>query len=227
MAKILQREEARLLRKSGYSISRIAKDLSVSKSTASCWCRDIPLTIRQMEKIAIDSKHHATKSLLIAAERQRADRQRSILFSTTKGHSTVGVLSSRDTYMVGLGLYWGEGYKTGSQELGFTNSDPSMIRFYIKWLNTQFKIRPEELILRVSINAIHKKREFEIEEYWSKITNISTTQFTKTSYIKSKSKKVYPESIDKPHFGTLRIKVRRGTVLRREILGAISALKQN
>ncbi len=225
MAKILQREKACVLRKSGYSISRIAKTLSVSKSTASCWCRDISLTNSQMEKIAEESKHHATKSLLIAAEKQRTARKNNILLSAKKGRLTIGTLSKRDIYMIGLGLYWGEGYKNGSQEFGFTNSDPLMITFYIKWLHTQFNISLADLILRVSINEVHKERGDEIELYWSKLTNIPISQFTKTSYIKTKSKKVYPDTKEKPHHGTLRIKVRRGTTLRREVLGAISVLQ--
>lgn len=223
MAKLQEQSKAMRLRKSGYSISAIAKTLSVSKSTASGWCRDIALTERQLEQIAEKSKHHATLSLLKSSENQRKVRQENIKRATQIGKRDVGKLSQRDVHMIGLGLYWGEGYKKGNQELGFTNSDPGMITFYIHWLRTVYGIEKKDLILRVSINNQHAERITDIVQYWSLITGISTTQFTKTSLIKIRSKKIY-ENLH-THFGTLRIKVRRGTELRRRILGSIQALK--
>jgi hypothetical protein len=123
--------------------------------------------------------------------------------------------------MVGLGLYWGEGYKKGSQEMGFTNSDPDMIRFYIDWLHASYGIRRSNLILRVSINNQHTFRVTEVEEYWSKVCNIPRNQFTKMSLIKVQSKK---HILTTDHYGTLRIKVRKGTQLRRRVLGSITAI---
>lgn len=222
MAKSIEREHAVIMRKNGISISAIAKKLCVSKSTASVWCQDVSLTLQQIEEIGRLSKHHATVGLLKASEKQRMTRLNNIEIATREGKASVGKLSKRDIYMIGLGLYWGEGYKKGSQELGFTNSDPAMILFYIKWLHEVFRIEKENLILRVSINSLHTYRVHEVEKYWSKLINIPKTQFTKTSLIKVSSKKVY-KNIE-THFGTLRIKVRRGTDLRRKILGAISAL---
>lgn len=139
------------------------------------------------------------------------------------GMTVVGKLSKRDTFIAGLALYWGEGYKGLSQELGFTNSDPAMILFFIKWLSRVYKVSPDKLILRVSINTSHTKRVSEVESYWSRLTGIPLAQFTKTSLIKTAHKKVYGnESV---HYGTLRVKVRSGTDLRRQILGSIKKIK--
>jgi len=97
-----------------------------------------------------------------------------------------------------------------------------MIFFYIKWLETVFDISKDDLILRVSVNELHGSRIREIERYWSKVAGVPLMQFTKSSLIKTVSKKVYDEQVK--HYGTLRIKVRRGTRLRRQILGAIEAI---
>jgi hypothetical protein len=142
-----------------------------------------------------------------------------------EGGQMVGRMSERDVLMVGLGLYWGEGYKKGNQEFGFTNSDPAMIKFYIRWLQTCFGISKSDLILRISINVMHRQRVKEVESYWIRETTIPFTQFTKTSIIKSVVKKVYKNHGE--HFGTLRIKVRCGTKLRRVVLGAIQGLTQS
>ncbi len=223
MAKQKKHSAALNLRKTGYSIGAIAKELEVSKSTVSLWCKDIALSDQQLKLIAENSKHHATHALLRAAEKMRVRRLENIASALKNGSHDVGILNKRDIFMVGLGLYWGEGYKKGSQEMGFTNSDPAMITFYIEWLTRIYKIKKIDLILRISINNQHVLRERKIINYWSKVTGIPATQFTKTSFIKVSSKKIYidPEN----HFGTLRIKVRRGTELRRRVLGSIASLK--
>ena len=222
MAKANEQSKALLLRQGGQSIGEIARVLKVSKSTVSGWCKDITLSDKQIRNIAEKSKHQATMSLLRASEIQRKKRQNDVIQANALGKQDVGLLTKRDLHMVGLGLYWGEGYKKGSQELGFTNSDPAMIQFYIKWLSKIYGIKKEDLILRISINSQHSRRISELIHHWSTVTGVPSVQFTKTSLIKSTSKKIYKNPEE--HFGTLRIKVRRGTDLRRRILGSISAL---
>jgi hypothetical protein len=149
-------------------------------------------------------------------------RQQKTKQNEEQGQITLGSLSKRDIYCVGLGLYWGEGYKQGNREFGFTNSDPKMLLFYIIWLKQVFAIKKSDLILRVSINALHTKRIKDVESYWSKITNVPPAQFTKPSLIKTTSRKIY--SNHSTHFGTLRIKVRLGSDYREQTLGAIELL---
>jgi predicted transcriptional regulator len=225
MAKIKQREIAQKLRIDGVSISDIATKLHISKSTVSLWCRDIVLTPEAIQNIVQNSQYKSTASILKYTEGLRIKRQLNVKSDMQAGAQLLGSLSERDILCVGLGLYWGEGYKQGNQEFGFTNSDPKMIQFYIHWLRTVFKVVTTDLILRVSINESHKKRVTEVEEFWSQVTGVPQGQFTKTSLIKTKVRKIYsnPEN----HNGTLRIKVRKGTSMRRTVLGALDALKEN
>jgi transcriptional regulator with XRE-family HTH domain len=221
MAKIFEREKAKNLRESGLSISDIASKLKVSKSTVSYWCRDIILSEAAIQKIIKSSERKSTVGILRYTESLRIERQERVLSDKRKGGTLLGKLSERDILCVGLGLYWGEGYKKGNQEFGFTNSDEKMLKFYIKWLETVFKVSKANLILRVSINELHKYRIQEVQDFWIKQTNIPIHQFTLPSFIKTQSKKIYQNHA--LHFGTLRIKVRLGTRLRREVLGMIEA----
>lgn len=223
MAKFKEKNEAILLRKEGWSISDISKKVSVSKSTVSGWCKDIVLTEKAIQKIAKQSHRKSTGALLRYSERIRAQRQLNTQASEQLGKKRLGVLSERDIYCLGLGLYWGEGYKKGSQEFGFTNSDPKMIIFYITWLRVVFGVQKCDLILRVSINELHTSRMSEVERFWSHVTGVSSSQFTMSSLIKTNNKKIYQNDT---HRGTLRIKVRKGTSLRREVLGAIANIVQ-
>lgn len=222
MAKIKQREAAIRLRIAGTSISDISEELSVSKSTVSYWCRDISLSAQAIQKIALRSNSKSTHALLAYTESLRTQRQDRIKVDMATGKKRLGRLTDRDHYCLGIGLYWGEGYKQGNQELGFTNSNPGIIIFYLDWLKRHFAVTSNDLILRVSINAQHRHRIDAVHAFWSRLTKISPNQFTAPSFITTVSKKQY--SNETTHFGTLRIKVRRGTRMRREILGALAHL---
>lgn len=223
MAKSKQKIDAIVLRKKGFSINDISKRVLVSKSTVSVWCRDISLSNKAIAVISKRSKSKSTSALLHYAERIRLKRQMNTFASIESGKQKLGNMSERDMYCIGLGLYWGEGYKKGSQEFGFTNSDHGMILFYVLWLGVVFGTKKSDLILRVSINEQHKARVDEVEQFWSKLLGIPRTQFTKISLIKMQTKKLYK---DTKHMGTLRIKVRRGTSLRREVLGSLEGIVQ-
>jgi DNA-binding MarR family transcriptional regulator len=222
MAKVKEREKAILLREQGVSIADIAVQLKVSKSTVSHWCRDIVLSNEALQTVVERSKSKSTLAILRYTEGLRHKRQQAVIHDERKGAKFLGSLSERDIYCIGLGLYWGEGYKHGSQEFGFTNSDSTMIKFYLKWLKTTFDIEKEDLILRVSVNSLHQSRISEIHNFWVQVTGVPFYQFTKPSFLKSKSKKIYSDP--EQHFGTLRVKVRRGTSMRREVMGAIKTI---
>ena len=211
---------AQALRREGHSIHEISKLLHQPKSTVSFWCRDIRLSKRHI--VAIQQRHRSTSvaRLLLSAEKKRTARLVSERNATSVGRADVGALSKRDLFMLGVGLYWGEGYKRGSKELGFTNSDPNMIRAFMCWMQDVYGTSAHDFICRVSINNTHAQRVSRVVEYWVEQTGIPKTQFTKTSLIRAVTQKKYTEP--EKHFGTLRIKVRRGAHLRVRILGSIS-----
>jgi len=224
MANITKKLLAQELRRKGYSISEIAKKLKMHKSgTIGKWCRDIPLTSEQIERLAKKQESGSYKGRMIAVEKLRKDRMKEVKLMRKEGLREIGNLNKRDLFISGVGMYWSEGETyPGSDRLSFTNSDPRMILFMLKWFKEICKVPDNKFSLQVKINKIHKSRAREVEKYWSKLTGIPLTQFNKTVLIKSKTKKVYP-NLD-THYGTLRIVVRQGTQLRRKINGWIEGL---
>lgn len=215
--------KALALRKKGKSINSIAKQLGLSKGSVSVWVRDILLSTSQKDTLKAASKNAGQLAFKKAARAKHEKYQQLVLIAEKKGAQDTKRLSKREILMLGLGLYWGEGYKKGSAELGFTNSDPEIIRFFVRWLRECFGIQKESLILRLSVNAIHTKREKEMLSFWAKTTGTSLSQCTKTSFVVVKQKRDYT---NRPtHYGTLRIKVRGGSVLRTRILSALKAIK--
>ena len=222
MADIEKKEKAQSLRRQGQGINDIAEKLIVSKSTVSYWCKDIELTKVQISKLREKQKISGIKALLATFEKKRQQRILLVRNLMQQGKKEVGSITRRELFLLGLALYWGEGYKRGNEEVGFTNSDSKIIRLIIKWFKICYHINPDDFILRVSINELHKNRVSEVVGYWVKETSLDISQFTKTSLIKTKSKKIYRDI--GTHFGTLRLKVRRGANLRRRILGSLEAL---
>lgn len=219
MKKAKEMKIAHELRKQGYSLSEISNKLHVSKSTASVWSKNIMLSPEAKQRLSKRTTIKSLEGLRKYSEKIKQDKVNALIVDDRSGASKLGNITNRDIYCIGLGLYWGEGYKSGSQEFGFTNSDSHMILFYIKWLGLVFDVKKSDLILRVSINVSHKKRMQEVQVFWSKVTKVPLSQFSKISFIASATKKHYSNASS--HMGTLRIKVRKGTKMRREVIGAI------
>lgn len=223
MAKTLEKNKARKLRQKGKSINEIAKKLNIAKSTISFWCRDIQLGLKQIERLAKRQESGSYKGRMKFLERIRKERIKEVALLQKQGIKEIGKLNKRDLFISGIAMYWSEGYTYSSgDQVGFTNSDPKMILFILKWFKEICKIPIDRLTLQVKINKIHRNRVKKVENYWSKITGIPLTQFNKTVLVKTESKKIYLNY--NTHYGTLRITVRRGTRLRRKINGWIEGL---
>jgi len=145
--------------------------------------------MKQLKEFQKKGRANSIAGLMRYSESLRQQRIAATKISTQKGKDDLGSLSDRDIYCIGLGLYWGEGYKQGSQEFGFTNNDPQMITFYMKWLHVVFGVQTEDVILRVSINQLHVDRISEVETFWARHISVSQSQFTKPSFVHAVSKK--------------------------------------
>lgn len=221
MAKSIQRIKAREMRSKGMSINEIADLLSVSKSSASIWCRDIKLTKKQIKSLAKKQLIGSYIGRIKGAETQKRKRIKEIESLRNQGIKDIGKLTEKEFFTAGVALYWGEGLKTGGIT-GLVNSDPKVILFMIAWFKKFCDATNDNFICRVGINTLHHNRVKDVEKYWNKLTGIPLSQFTKTGLYKSTSKKIYENHNE--HYGTLRIKIRKGARLQRKILGWIEGL---
>ena len=219
------KEIAIRMRKNGASLSDISKKLHVTKSTLSFWCKDIILTESAINKIKTRGKLKSIRGLLKYSETKRKERMERNVLQKQEGVIALGTLSDRDILMVGLGLYWGEGYKYENGEFGFTNSNPLIIRFYLKWLKL-WKVEKDSLIFRLTLNEFFRKEENNIKNFWINFLCVKESQFSKTTFIQTSLKKASKRNIKK-YKGILRVKVRKGTALRNKILGAIEYLSNS
>ena len=221
MAKIIEREKAIRLRKSGKSIKNISEILSVSKSTVSVWCEGVKLTLKQIEKLHESMVKGSYAGRMKGAMIQHERRVKREEDAKIIGIKEISKLSERDLLIAFTALYWGEGSKK-KRKLFIINSDPEMIKFLFKVFRKLFKVEDNRFILAVGINISHKKRDDEIKNYWSKITGIPKSQFRKTIFVKAKNKKNYRNFPN--YYGMLRINIAKSIDIYYRTMGLISGL---
>ncbi len=220
--KIIARAKAELLRHQGKSIKEIARLVDVSQGTASRWCSGINLSPEQHRELEKKRREAGAKALAPWIRRNRELKQNDIKKQKQQGRQDLGRMTKKDLFILGLGLYWGEGYKRGSQEWGFTNSDPGMIGVILVWLLKYYDVPIERIIARLTINQLYKNQTERLMSAWACETGIPLSQFGKPTFISGYNNSKLDE---RTYRGTLRIKVHRGTSLRRRILSSIAEIQ--
>ncbi|OGZ33090.1 MAG: hypothetical protein A2V69_02765 [Candidatus Portnoybacteria bacterium RBG_13_40_8] len=174
--KLKEKLRAIRLRKKGKSYKEIQKNISVSKSTLSIWLRDIKLTPLQEKRIYVELRQKNAYRLAKANQRERIRKTGEIIKTAKK---EIPSYLRDPLFLAGLMLYWAEGDKSDESEVvKFSNSDPEMIRFMMKWFRKICKIPERKFRIALHIHELHCRKN--IENYWSKLTNISRNQFHKT-----------------------------------------------
>ena len=219
------KHKARELRNQGLSLNQIHKEIKVPITTISSWVQDIILTKGQSQVLSKRTQEALQKGRINAQRIQKDKRAEKEKVLMTNGKDEIGVLNKRELFISGIALYWAEGFKNRYEHrLGFCNSDPSMIKFYIYWLIKCLKVETNEIVARLTLNQIYKNRIAEMQDYWSKTVGIHPNQFTKPFFQTSKWKKQY--NTDNYH-GVLRIHVKESLDYLLKMKGWIEGLKLN
>ncbi|MDO8741772.1 MAG: hypothetical protein Q7J11_01340 [Candidatus Roizmanbacteria bacterium] len=224
MAKSKEKIKARKLRQKGESIKKIANLLNVSVSTASLWCRDIELTNKQIENLRKRQTDPFYGKRLDYYLKKKKEFNLKLSNLKQEGINSIGELTKRDIFLIGIALYWGEGFKKDSL-VGLATLDINIAKFFIFWLNKSFGITPKDLILRLTANISYKSKINELSKYWSRELKIPVSQFSKPFFQNTKWKKEYENKDD--YHGVLRIRVRRSIDLLRKIFGYIEGISLN
>jgi len=172
MKKIWQlKEKVRELRKLGWTYPEIQDKVPVHKTTLSKWCRGIELTTRQ-----IKARGGRYANRLKGAKANYLKRQKEIEKVQKEAEKEIRPLTSYEFKIAGAALYWGEGNK--SQGLGFSNSDPQLVEFMMKWFREVCRVPSKKM--RACLYLHTGQNEGKMKKYWEGITNIPSNQFNKT-----------------------------------------------
>lgn len=198
MHRAVLKEQVINLRKAGYSYLLISRKTGLSKSTLSDWLSTIEYTPNQ-ETLELLGKARAASS-----ESKARLRRNSIAKAKSEAAQEISSLTRRDLFLYGLGLYLGEGSKTGNQ-VRVVNADPKVILLVVCWFKS-LGIKVEQFAPR-----LHLYPDTDVSQslqFWSQMTTIPKTQF-QSSYIDRRTDKKAMKQGKLP-FGTLHLGVRSG-----------------
>ncbi len=176
MARKLDKRKAIVLRKKGYSYSQIKEKLGINKSTLSGWLYDMPLPEERIREL----RDFSPKRIERYRNTMRVKKEARLEEVYKKASKDIGQFSKREIFLLGLFLYWGEGTKSASCSTQLTNTNPAMIKFFIKWLEL-FGVKRKDLKIK-----LHLYSDMNIKQsidFWSKELRIPVGQFQRP-YIK-------------------------------------------
>ncbi len=229
LAKLQEKEKAIELRKQGLSYGEILKEVPVTKSSLSLWLKSVGLAKEQKQRI--------TEKRLAAMRRgQQACRvKRKKITEEIKNVAIgeIGKLTERELWLISTTLYWAEGRKekeiNGSVRSGrvrLSNSDPFLLRVFLKWLTEVRKLPKTDIAFRIYLHETSRHRLLEVQRYWSKVLDFPIDCFQKVSWKKANIK-TKRKNIGENYFGLVDLDVRRSTSLYREIAGWIEGIYKN
>lgn len=213
------KEKAIKYRKQGYSYGMISEKLELCQGTLSYWLKEIPYK---------PNKKALQRIQLASFKSSQTVHNRKVLntkITKRKAKKKIGKITKRDLWLLGVGLYLGEGMKS-QESVRIINSDPEIIKISIKWFKEICGLSVQNFNL-----AIHAYPDNNIKKtiaYWSKITRIPKNQFGKTQIDKRMNKSV--KKIGKLPYGTAHLTIRAwgekkfGVNLHRRIMGWIEAV---
>jgi hypothetical protein len=105
---------------------------------------------------------------------KRADKMLSLKNAQDYAERQIGHLSERDIFLLGIGIYIGEGSKTANI-IRISNSDPKIIKFSILWLKKCFGLTDENF--RIRIHIYPDNDEDIVKYFWMQRLNMDAKFF--------------------------------------------------
>ncbi|MCR4275615.1 MAG: hypothetical protein NUV83_02585 [Candidatus Wolfebacteria bacterium] len=207
---------AHKLRNAGYSYKEISEKLKISKSTAKLWCGNIKLSPKHKKRLYTKQIEILSRGPKSSHERRKKEINEII----RKAENDIEQPVSFETYkLFGAALYWAEGSKT--QHFSVANSDPFLIKFMTRWIEDVLGVKSE--YLKAYLNIYPQQNDIEIKKFWSDLTGIPVKNFGK-SFVKPANKNFKKNTL---YYGTIKIRVPKGTDTRHKVFGWIKAVLKN
>jgi hypothetical protein len=215
----IKKQEAIALRRKGCSYNMINAKLNLPKSTLSDWLSEIPFNpnremIKRMKKAKLKSAMFKNQQKI-----EQINQMRIVAIKE------LGNINKRDRWLLGIGLYLGEGCKN-NETIRIVNSDPDIIKIATKWFIEICGLKIKNF--RPYIHMYPDNNPKKSLSYWSQITGVPKHQFGKIN-IDRRTNKSMKKSGRLP-YGTLHLHVKslgnkeHGRKLHRRIAGWIHSI---
>jgi len=171
-----EKQQAIALRKQGNSYSLIREKIPVSKATLSKWLEAYPLSQERIRELRDRSPRR------IESFRKTMKKKRDARIKVQEVHAIkdIGRLTRRELFIAGFFLFWGEGAKGRASEVCLANTDPAVIRAFIRWIML-LGVKRDRVRFTLHLYAdMNPSKEI---RYWAKELGVSVQAFRKP-YIK-------------------------------------------
>lgn len=200
------------LRLQGKTYGEIRKLFDIPKSTLSVWFKKLSLSVSAKKVLEIKRR----KGFLLLGEFNK-QRTQGIEEENTaivgEYVSKVGNLSKRELMLLGAALYWAEGYKNFGDgirnkkkvypHISFSNSDPSMIIIFLRFLKEILQISKEKVWARAMLYpGIDPTKAI---TYWQKVTGLPLKNFRYYIALSRASSGKRPKNL--LPYGTLQLRI--------------------
>ena len=162
------KNEAKLLREQGYSFAHISRNLHIAKSTLSVWLKGVTFFPNEITR---NSVIHGQKQAVLI---KRSDKAISLVKASRYARDSIKTLSKRDQFLIGMGIYIGEGSKAYNITR-IVNSDPRIIRFSLLWLKECFGLTDKNIRIRLHIYPDHNEKD--VMKYWMEELRLKKESF--------------------------------------------------
>lgn len=110
----------------------------------------------------------------------------------------IDTLEKAKLFGLGVGLYWGEGNKANKYAIRIGNTDPELIKMFMRFLIELFAVKKEDM--RFGLQIFTDIDPQETLNYWTSILDVSEDQFYKLHITPSDSIGTYKK---KSQYGVL------------------------
>lgn len=179
-------ERIKLLRKKGYSLPEIKREVKVSYGSVFRYIQGVKILPEYWKE------WHGKQGGSIKRMRKREQ------LAHEKAMKTIFSLSTTEKIIFLAALYWGEG---GKKDFNLTNTDPELIKVFIHGLKEIFNISSDRL--RLSIRTYEDLDKNKCLNYWSKVTGVPVEKFVNVNILKGRKK-------GKLEYGMCRVRILKG-----------------
>ena len=185
------------------------------RASVSLWVRDVPLTPEQLESLR--QRNPAYNRQLRGANRN-AERGR----ARRRAYQEEGRAMARRgdvLHASGVMLYWAEGDKGSRNAARISNSDPEILKLFLRFLRECLEVPDEQMRVTCHLFADHLERQYEIEQFWLDNVDLPRACLCK-SFVNVYSKYSQKKRRNKLPYGTTRVTVHSTQVVQ-SIYGSI------
>src|SRR3989344_1701344 len=225
------RNQALKLRLAGKSYAEIRQLLGVPKGTLSGWFSNLELSPVARARIQNRVYKGSLQGLLKRNKNQTHLAIQRMRHARNTASQEIAHLTKNELKLLGIALYWAEGYKrritrngreVTHHSVALTNSDPILIIAFLKFLREICEVAESKITAEIRIYEHINERN--ALRFWQKTTQLPVNNFRRFYYGVSKSSQG-KRPFKRLPYGTLMIRV-NSTKLYHTIMGWIEGVSQ-